>query len=349
MRFGHFFYPTSLDPAQDSRVIDDCLAEAELAESLGLDAIWMAEHHFVGEVAYGDPLVFAGAVAARTSRIMLGMGIVEMALHNPVHLAIQTALIDVISRGRLVVGTGRGSNYNAFEYVGFGTTVGEGLERLDEAEELLVRAWTTENLDFKGKYWQVSFPLLRPRPYQNPHPPLARACISEDSIAAMARIGRPVLLRYRSVPVMRRTLDLYRDTMLASGFDEASVEANLDQIWFWCECHVAKSDEQAMEEFLGPFHEASRYMADVRERWNPADQPVPKPPPPLPRSAYGNSPDPDAPEVLLGSPRRVAEHIAMLRDAGARNLMLTNRSVVTKEQSEASLRLLGTEIMPRFR
>ena len=349
MRFGHFFYPTSPDPAQDGQVIADCLAEAELAEELGLDAIWMAEHHFVGEVAYGDPLVFAGAVAARTRRIMLGLGIVEMALHNPVHLAIQTALLDVLSNGRLIVGTGRGSNYNAFEYVGFGTTVGEGLERLDEAEELLVKAWTTENLDFKGKYWQVSFPLLRPRPHQQPHPPLARACISEDSITAMARIGRPVLLRYRSVPVMRRALGLYRDTMLASGFDEAVVEENLDRIWFWCECHVAESDERAMEEFLGPFHEASRYMADVRERWNPADQPVPKAPPPLPRSAYGSSPDPDAPEVLLGSPRRVAEHIAMLRDAGARNLMLTNRGLVSKEQSEASMRLLSTEIMPLFR
>ncbi|MCE2465021.1 MAG: LLM class flavin-dependent oxidoreductase [Dehalococcoidia bacterium] len=349
MRFGHFFYPTSLDPAQDGQVIADCLAEAELAEDLGLDAIWMAEHHFVGEVAYGDPLVFAGAVAARTRRIMLGLGIVEMALHNPVHLAIQTALLDVLSNGRLIVGTGRGSNYNAFEYVGFGTTVGEGLERLDEAEELLVKAWTTENLDFKGKYWQVSFPLLRPRPHQQPHPPLARACISEDSITAMARIGRPVLLRYRSVPVMRRTLGLYRDTMLASGFDEAVVEENLDRIWFWCECHVAESDERAMEEFLGPFHEASRYMADVRERWNPADQPVPMAPPPLPRSAYGSSPDPDAPEVLMGSPRRVAEHIAMLRDAGARNLMLTNRGLVSKEQSEASMRLLSTEIMPLFR
>ena len=349
MRFGHFFYPTSMDPEQDSQVIADCLAEAELAEALGLDAIWMAEHHFVGEVAYGDPLVFAGAVAARTKRIMLGLGIVEMALHNPVHLAIQTALLDVLSCGRLVVGTGRGSNYNAFEYVGFGTTVGAGIDRLDEAEELLVKAWTTENLDFQGKYWQVAFPLVRPRPYQKPHPPLARACISDESIAAMAKKGRPVLLRYRSAPVMRHALALYKETMLASGFDERAVERNLDQIWFWCECHIANTDDQAMDEFLVPFQNASIYMADVRERWNPADQPVPKAPPPLPRSAYGFSADPDAVEVLMGSPRRVSEHVAMLRDAGARNLMLTNRGLVSKAQSEASMHLLSKSVMPLFR
>ena len=137
MRFGQFFYPTSLDPQRDGQIIEDCLAEAELAEDLGLDAVWMAEHHFVGEVAYGDPLVFAGAVAARTRRVLIGLGIVEMALHNPVHLAIQTSLLDNLSHGRLIVGTGRGSNYNSFEYTGFGTDVATGIEQMEEAEELL--------------------------------------------------------------------------------------------------------------------------------------------------------------------------------------------------------------------
>ena len=349
MRFGQFFYPTSLDPRQDGRIIEDCLFEAELAEELGLDAVWMAEHHFVGEVAYGDPLVFAGAIAARTKKVLLGLGIVEMALHNPVHLAIQTSLLDNLSHGRLIVGTGRGSNYNSFEYAGFGTNVAAGIEQLDEAEDLLIKAWTTENLDFQGKYWQVAFPLVRPRPYQQPHPPLARACISDASIAAMAKIGRPVLLRYRSSQSVGQCLDLYRDTMLASGFDESSVEKNLEQIWFWCEYHIAETDDQAMDEFLSPFQTASQYMVDIRERWNPPDQPVPKPSEPLPRSAYGASPNPGAGEVLMGSPRRVTEHVAMLRDAGARNLMMTNRGVVSQEQSETSLRLLGEKVIPQFR
>ncbi len=144
MRFGHFFYPMNFDASRDYQAIEECLLEAELVEQLGFDAIWIAEHHFIGEAVYGDPLVFAAAVAVKTQRVALGLGIVEMALHNPVQLAIQTALIDNLSRGRLIVGIGRGSNYNAFEYVGFGTTVSEGRERLLEAEDLLVKAWTTE-------------------------------------------------------------------------------------------------------------------------------------------------------------------------------------------------------------
>ena len=349
MRFGHFFYPMSLDASRDHQLIDDCLYEAVLVEELGLDAIWLAEHHFAGEVVYGDPLVFASAVAVKTSRVLLGLGIVEMALHNPVRLAIQTALLDNLSRGRLVIGTGRGSNYNAFEYTGFGTTVEEGRERLAESEELLIKAWTTENLDFRGKYWQVSFPAVRPRPYQKPHPPLARACLSDESIIDMARIGRPVLLRGRSAEAAGQSIRLYRDTMLSSGFDESAVEGALDQSWVWREIYVAETDDQALDEFLPAFERATGYIVDMRERWNPKDQPTPKPPPPLARSAYQGTPDPTANELLIGSPRRVGEQVAQLRDAGARNLMLTSRGLMSREQTTSSLRLLAEKVMPLFR
>ena len=108
-------------------------------------------------------MVFAAAVAVKTKRVILGLGIIEMALHNPVQLAIQTALLDNLSRGRLIVGTGRGSNYNAFEYVGFGTTLDEGRKRLLEAEDLLVKAWTTE--ESTGKY---PFHLCVHDPTKNP-------------------------------------------------------------------------------------------------------------------------------------------------------------------------------------
>jgi alkanesulfonate monooxygenase SsuD/methylene tetrahydromethanopterin reductase-like flavin-dependent oxidoreductase (luciferase family) len=133
MRFGHFFYPMNFDASRDLQAIEQCLAEAELVESLGFDAIWISEHHFIGEAVYGDPLLFATAVAMKTRRVLLGLGIVEMGLHNPVQLAIQTALLDNLCQGRLIVGTARGSNYNSFEYAGFGTTVSEAQERLPEA------------------------------------------------------------------------------------------------------------------------------------------------------------------------------------------------------------------------
>ncbi|MFQ6028322.1 MAG: LLM class flavin-dependent oxidoreductase, partial [Dehalococcoidia bacterium] len=297
----------------------------------------------------GDPLVFAAALAVKTQRVLLGLGVVEMALHNPVRLAIQTALLDNLSRGRLVVGTGRGSNYNSFEYAGFGTSVSEGQERLPEAEDLLVKAWTTEELDYRGQYWQVSFPSVRPRPYQKPHPPLARACLSDETISAMARIGRPILFRKRSIEALGQAVQLYRETMLAAEFDEATVERALDQSWVWYECHLAESDDQAWDEFIPAFEQATKHVVSMRERWNPKDQPLPRSAPLLPRSAYGPAPDASANEALVGSPRRVAEQVALLRDAGVRNLMLTNRGLMSPDQTTSSLRLLSEQVMPRFR
>ena len=81
MRFGHFFFPMKFDDTQDEQAIQDCLHEAQLIEELGMDAIWFAEHYFTGECVYGDPLVFASAVAVKTSRVLLGFGIIELPLH----------------------------------------------------------------------------------------------------------------------------------------------------------------------------------------------------------------------------------------------------------------------------
>ena len=349
MKFGRFFYPNDFERTREAEAIDEVLYEAELVEELGWDAVWLAEHHFAGEVVYGDPLVFGAAVAQRTKRVLIGLAVIEMALHHPVRLAVQTSLLDNLSHGRLIVGTGRGSDYNAFEYAGFGTTVTAGRERLDEAEDLLVKAWTSENLEFKGKYWQVAFPSIQPRPYQKPHPPLARACTSTESITQMARIGRPVLLRASSVVKGKADLELYRDTMLSSGFDEAYVESAVDQVWLWNDLHVAETDDEAIEEFRSAAECNSKLLQAVRERWSPPDQVMSKAPTGLLRSEYQEHPDPNANELLVGSPKRVAELVALIRDSGIKNLMLTNRGLVPLDKAVRSLKLFSEKVIPQFK
>ncbi len=349
MRFGHFFYPMKFDDSRDAQEIQACLDEAVLVEELGLDAIWFAEHYFTGEVVYGDPLVFASAVAVKTKRIMLGFGILELPLHNPVRVAVQTALLDNLSRGRLVVGTGRGSNFNAYEYVGFGTTSGLGAAQLDEAEELLIKAWTEDNVHFKGKFFDVSFPSVRPRPYQKPHPPLARACTSDASLVEMAKIGRPVLIRGNSCNVTGEKIKLYRDTMSAAGFSEEAVEHSLDQLWVWREMHIAETDGEAMGDFLPAHHAAFEHLEEVRAVWNPPEMEISVQRAPMGQSDYGETPNPDASESLIGGYKRVAEQMASMRDVGVRNLMLTNRGLVSQEKANKSLTLLSEKIMPSFR
>ena len=98
-----------------------------------------------------------------------------------------------------------------------------------------------------------------------------------------------------------------------------------------------------------PFEYASRTIAALRERWNPQDLVLPHPPPPLPWAAYAPTPNPEANEALVGSPQRVAAHIALLQASGVRNLMLTNRGLLSREQTQTSLRLLSEQVMPQFR
>ena len=349
MRFGHFFYPMKFDDSHDQQEIQQCLAEAELVENLGFDAIWLAEHYFTGECVYGDPLVFASALAVKTSRIELGFGILELPLHNPVRVAIQTALLDNLCQGRLIVGTAKGSNYNAYEYVGFGSNPMLGVQQMEEAEELLVKAWTTDDFVFKGRYYQVSVPSMRPRPYQKPHPRLARACLNDESVKEMARLGRPILLRGRSTNSTAASIRLYRETMSEAGFDDAAIERNLDQVWVWRELHVAETDEQAFEEFLPAQHQAYVKMQEYRTRWNPPDFRMDHQSPPMGPEGYKPTPDPDGSENIIGSPQRVAEQLAQMRDAGIRNLMLTNRGLMSPEKTAQSLKLFSDKVMPLFR
>jgi alkanesulfonate monooxygenase SsuD/methylene tetrahydromethanopterin reductase-like flavin-dependent oxidoreductase (luciferase family) len=344
MRFGTFVFSISHDPSEDHQVIENTLREVELAEAIGLDAVWLTEHHFDGAVAYADPLVFGAAVAMRTRRVRIGFAVVEMALHHPMRLAVQTSLLDNLSRGRLIVGTGRGSAYNEFEYLGFGTTMDEGRQLMAEAEDLLVKAWTGENVEHRGKYWHLSFPRLRPPPYQKPHPPLVRACIGEASMIEMASIGRPVLIGVQTLDTLRQRLHRYTDTMLQAGFEKEAVENALDQTWAQRALYVADSHEEALDVATKALRRYRHHLDEARRRYNPGGLPPRKPgTPPSPNEMVEHA-------FLAGTPKRVAEQVAALREVGVRNLLLNvNVGQIPPEQVEHSMQLFGEKVLPMFR
>ena len=343
MRFGSRIAPVSHHPDDDSEVIDRTLREVELAETVGMYAVWLTEHHFSGECAYADPLVFGAAIAARTSSIKIGFAVLQMALHDPVRLATQTALLDNLSHGRLIVGTGRGTALNHFEYAGFGTTMEEGAKKLAEAEDLLVKAWTCEDLQFKGKYWEVSFPMLRPRPFQKPHPPLARACLGEDSVANMARIGRPILIGGTSNDVIGRRLDAYRETMASAGFDQAAVDEACSMSWVSKSLYIAQSYEEARDAARSGYLRDMEHIQNARKRYDTPETGAPAP------AVRESDKDVFDNEFILGTPSQVADQIAELRDLGVRNLMLQNSfGGMSFDQVRRTLTRFGEEVIPLF-
>src|SRR5437773_1045229 len=266
MKFGDFLFPDCRDPAQDGAVIEETMREAALADELGADVIWLAEHHFDGISVYADPIALAGALALAMKHAGLGFAVLQTALHHPIRLAEQMALLDHLTKGRLIVGLGRGSSYNIYDYQGFGIDHHEAQARLEEAEDILVTAWTQGTFEHHGRYWDLHVPMLRPRPYTKPHPPLIRAASGEASLVELARQGRPFLMNVQSMAVTRHRIALYRKTMCEAGFDEAAIARNLEECWVWRNVFVAETDAEATRVGIPAFQAMVESRAALRNR-----------------------------------------------------------------------------------
>ena len=198
MKFSNFLFPESRDPARDGQVIDEVLREARLTDELGFDVIWLAEHHFDGICAYVDPVSFAAALAVATQRAHIGFAVAQMSLHHPIRMAEQLALIDHISKGRLIVGLGRGTAYNIYDYQGYGLDHTEAQARFEEAEAIMFQAWRGEKFEHHGRFWDIKLPMLRPLPYTKPHPPCDSLGLERRGDAAH-RAARPAVHDERAV------------------------------------------------------------------------------------------------------------------------------------------------------
>ncbi len=341
MRFGTLMFPMSEHPENDGTVVHQALHEAELAEEAGFDAVWLTEHHFGGTAAYADPVTFGAAVAVRTSRIKIGFAVVQLVLHHPVLLAAQTALVDQLSHGRLIVGTGRGSAYNHYEYIGFGTNLERGRAMLAESEELLVKAWVSEDLVHSGEFFNVSLPILRPRPFQQPHPLLVRACLSQASVVAMAKIARPILIGARSDEIITGRLKMFHEAMIEVGLDEATIETTLNESWAGKKLAVADTYSEARDLAEEGYHKELDHEMRNREMFNPPDLPTP----PI------ETDEKDFEQIfIMGTPSQVADHIASVRDEGVRNLFLTiNSGELDPKVVDRSIRMTGEKVLPQFK
>src|SRR5438046_2573159 len=194
MRFGWLTLAHSSSPDADYGAIQDLVAQACFAETAGFDGIWLTEHNFTGESVYCDPIPFASAVAARTSRIRIGFAVLQLALRHPIRLETELTLLDNLSGGRLDVGVGHGTNFNEYEFVGFGLRSDDSRERMDETLDVMVRAWTESPLVHDGKFYRLRLPELRPRPHQRPHPPVWRSVSSGGSLRECGRLGAPIMM-----------------------------------------------------------------------------------------------------------------------------------------------------------
>ncbi|MDE0813907.1 MAG: LLM class flavin-dependent oxidoreductase [Alphaproteobacteria bacterium] len=349
MKFSNFMFTAAENPADDYRIINETLREAKLCDELGMDTLWLGEHHFDGICAYVDPVSFAAALATATKDIKIGFAVAQMSLHHPIRMAEQMSLIDNISNGRLIVGLGRGTAYNIYDYQGYGIDPNEAQARLIESEEIMIKAWTTENMVHKGEFWDIRLPLLRPRPFTHPHPYMIRACSGEESMVAMAKAGRPFMMNVQSNDVTKHRMELYQQTMRDSGFDDERIAQNMSECWLWRNVCVADTDAEAAEIGIPAFHRQTEFRGVMRARIH-KEQGVTLAKTPVAGVVQSKPARAQVEHSLLyGSPDTVAEKIAEIDKFGAGGLIMTFRlGPMDIETTEKSIRLFMTKVAPQF-
>lgn len=242
MRIGFFSvadgYPGEL--ARDTtQLYSELLEQAELADQLGFDSFWVAEHHFHPYGMIPRAAAFLAAAAERTKRIRLGAAVVVLPFDNPIRTAEDYAMVDVLSNGRLSVGVGSG--YLKHEFDGFNVSFEEKRDRFNESLQVLLRAWSGERFSFDGRFHKLEDVAINVVPIQKPQPPLAVAILNSAGAEHVGASGHDLLLMpYASVDhgsELRTICDAYHRG--AKTLDKEH------RLYFSLHTHCAESIEQA--------------------------------------------------------------------------------------------------------
>ncbi len=351
--------PNSLyDPKKGALEYDSYIDQLVYAEALGFDVIAVNEHH---QTAYGmmpAPNLIASALIARTTKAKIAiLGRALPLVSNPVYIAEEFAMLDNLSKGRIITGFVRGIGN---EYHATGLNPAFSHERYQEAHDLIVSAWTRPGpFPFEGEHYNFRYVNLWPRPYQEPHPPIWIPSMgSSETIrwAAAPERKYPFLVTFSGQDLVVRYLNLYREQARAFGYEAAP-----GQLGWAAPIYVAETDERAKAEakagietlfneylhspwemLLPPGYMSLQSMKNTMRM----------------RKALGSrARDMTIDElmangtVVVGSPQTVRERIARMRDATSFDIMIAmlQFGVLTDDLARRNMEMFAAEVMPHLR
>jgi len=348
MEFGMFHQFPALPGRPERDAFAEAFAQIDAAERWGLDVMWLAELHFDPQRSVlSAPLSIASAVAARTSRIRIGIAVQVLPLCHPLRLAEEGATVDQISGGRLIFGVGRSGLPRTYE--DYGVSYAESRDRFAEVLDIVEQAWSQPAVSYEGKYYTFKNITVAPKPLQKPLPPIRIAAASPDTYPAVGERGLPIFInaRYGSfsefVPEIRR----YREAYAAAG------HPGRGQVYLRVPTYVAETEAQARaeaEESLMHFYreQAGRLRdsltrAGTRAIEGRAER--------LKRIENLTYEEALTGQVLIGTPDIVTERLRMLQvEIGIDGILaeLNCGGLIPHERVMTALRLLCEEVMPRF-
>ena len=351
MKFGINFFP-SFRPEDSSTAdyYDQCLRIAARADELGYSSIKTVEHSFYDYGGHSpNPCVFLSAVAARTKRIRLITGAVIPAFHHPAHLGGELAMLDNMSRGRLDAGFGRAFLPKEFEV--YGVPMSESRERFEEAIGMILRMWTEERVNIRGKYWNLEDVRLMPRVVQKPHPPVWIAAIStEESFVYAAKNGfNLMIVPYAGKPgQLQEFVKLYRRLWAQSGHRAGAEQVQVAQFGY-----VAEKREEAMNGFRRICKRYLETFGDAVQSWQGKSSDQYPGYDKMVASILATTPEKIIEQggAFVGTPDDVVEQVRRCREAFAGDIepsMQINFGGSSDAEAFRTLELLAAKVMPRF-
>ena len=349
---------------REGRTQEEAFAEAmsiaEIAETEGLDGVWLAERHFAMHRRATDPmgagipsiasvpLVLAAAIAARTSRVRIGTGVSVLPLGHPIRTAEEAATVDQISLGRLDFGVGRSGFPRAYQ--GYGVRYDESRDRFQESLEVILKAWTQSGFSHSGKYYSFDNLTVVPRPYQKPHPPIWVAATTQDTFPMVGAMGFSLVtgLRGFDIPEAARHLAAYRDARKAAGHPGPG------NVYVRMPVYVAATAEQAYrqpeESTMRSYRRLAENMAQsVGERGTTASEERAERAQRLSQVTYDEV---LRDRVAYGTPDMVVDRLKQLREELGLSGVIAESNVggrVPLDQVLTSIRLYAEEVAPRLR
>lgn len=218
MKFGVGYYSMQSpqhNPRPHRELYREMLEEVKLADQMGFESVWLTEHHFLEDGYCPSLLATASAMAAVTKNIRIGTGILLMPLYDPVKIAEDAAVVDLISGGRFILGLGLG--YRKEEFDAFGRTLKERKGRMEESLEILGKSWADETFSYNGKYYKLNNINVTPKPVQQPIP-ICIGAFSEPAIRRAARIGASLYIPAIGViPIVKALFDMHSSMLEEYG------------------------------------------------------------------------------------------------------------------------------------
>jgi alkanesulfonate monooxygenase SsuD/methylene tetrahydromethanopterin reductase-like flavin-dependent oxidoreductase (luciferase family) len=325
----------------EATAFHESMAQMRAAEEMGFDAVWLGELHFQKERSVlASPLVVAGALAACTKRIKIGIAVQVLPLSHPLRLAEDVATVDHLSRGRLDFGVGRSGLPG--HYQGFNIPYEESRDRFFETLEILRKAWTQDRFSHDGRYYQFRDVCVVPKPYQKPHPPLRVAATTEETYPLMGRLGHRlfVAVRTNSISDLKRFLGGYHEAWREAGHPGRGEVALLVPVY------VAERARQAREEPQASTMHWFRAIAEALSRSSTQHGRTQ-----AERLAAVSYDDILGEQVVYGTPDAVVERLRMLREElgfSSLSAWMNVGGQVPHARVLASMRLFAERVAPRL-